>query len=76
MWPADLEFETGFLSEPENKNLSDVKVEICPEKIKSCCKQHRLKILTAFTNVAPAAPIRSFVFFMGVCRKETRTKHI
>ena len=31
-----------------------------------------INILTAFTNVAPASPIRSWVFFMGVCRTETR----
>lgn len=29
-------------------------------------------VLTAFTNVAPASPIKSLVFFMGVCRTETR----
>lgn len=33
---------------------------------------HRVKLLTAFRNVAPASPMASFVFFIGICRKESR----
>lgn len=33
---------------------------------------HCSNILTAFTKVAPASPIKAFVFFVGVCRTETR----
>lgn len=30
-----------------------------------------VNVLTAFTNVAPASPIKALVFFIGVCRIET-----
>lgn len=30
-----------------------------------------VNVLTAFTNVAPASPIKAWVFFIGVCRTET-----
>lgn len=33
----------------------------------------KTEILTAFTKVAPASPISSFVFFIGVCQNETRS---